>query len=52
MNRRLWELTVMPYDEEAARALQSADGVMDVASNAVSLEELFKDLIRGQEASP
>jgi ABC-2 type transport system ATP-binding protein len=28
------------------------DDVMDVASNAVSLEELFKDLIRGQEASP
>ena len=49
-NRRLWELTVMPFNEEAARALQAADGVTDVQSSAVSLEDLFKDLIRGREA--
>ena len=49
-NRRLWELTVMPFDEEAAKALQAADGVTDVQSSAVSLDDLFKDLIRGQVA--
>jgi len=49
-HRRLWELTVMPFNEGMARALQAADGVTDVQSCTVSLEELFKDLIRGQEA--
>jgi ABC-2 type transport system ATP-binding protein len=49
-DRRVREMTVRPCNEDTIDAIRSAEGVVGVATAAVSLEELFKDIVLGAEA--
>ena len=51
LDRRVRSMTVRPCHEGAIDALRSVKGVVQVESAALSLEELFKDVVLGAEAN-
>ena len=49
---REWTLTLRDFTPERMQGLQAIDGVEQVRVVDLGLEELFKDFIRGQRATP
>jgi ABC-2 type transport system ATP-binding protein len=50
-DRRIREMTVRSCAEETMDAVRSVEGVVQVESTALSLEEVFKDVVLGAEAN-
>jgi ABC-2 type transport system ATP-binding protein len=50
-DRRVREMTVRSCDEETIDTVRSVEGVVQVESDALSLEEVFKDVVLGAEAN-
>ncbi len=50
-DRRVREMTVRPCHAETIDAVRSVDGVVEVATATLSLEDLFKDVVLGAEAN-
>jgi ABC-2 type transport system ATP-binding protein len=48
VNRREWSLTMFPFSAEALERLQASNPINKVDVQDLSLDEIFKDLIRGQ----
>ena len=49
---RVCELTVRPCGTDTVEAVRRTQGVVDVSLDALSLEDLFKDVVLGSEAKP
>ena len=50
-DRRVREMTVRSCHEETIAAVRSVEGVIQVESDTLSLEEFFKDVVLGAEAN-
>ena len=50
-DRRTCELTLRPCETDTIDIVRGTDGVVDVAVEALSLEDLFKDVVLGAEAA-
>jgi ABC-2 type transport system ATP-binding protein len=48
LNRREWSLTMYPCGEDVLERLQATNPIQRVDVDDLSLDEIFKDLIRGQ----
>jgi ABC-2 type transport system ATP-binding protein len=48
INRREWLLTLYPYSTDAVGRLADANPVSGIEVFDLSLEDIFKDLIRGK----
>lgn len=51
-DRRVCEITVRPCHAETIDAVRNTAGVVQVQSEALSLEEVFKDVVLGTEMTP
>lgn len=51
VNRREWSLTLHPFSSEILERLQATNPIHRVDVDDLSLDEIFKDLIRGQALS-
>lgn len=52
VNRREWSLTMHPFSAEVLARLQATNPILRVDVGDLSLEDIFKDLIRGQMSQP
>lgn len=50
VNRREWQLTLYPYSQDAVERLRDSNRVSSVEVFDLSLDDIFKDLVRGQAA--
>lgn len=48
VNRREWSLTVHPFSSEVLERMQATNPIQRVDVDDLSLDDIFKDLIRGQ----
>lgn len=48
LNRREWSLTVHPFSNDVLERLQTTNPILRVDVDDLSLDDIFKDLIRGQ----
>ena len=48
LNRREWSLTIYPFSSEILERLQATNPIQRVEVDDLSLDDIFKDLIRGQ----
>jgi ABC-2 type transport system ATP-binding protein len=51
LNRRQWSATVHPFDTSLVRTLDASDAILSSRVEELSLEQIFKDWIRGAKAS-
>ena len=51
LNRREWTVTVNPFSRELVTRIQAENSSEDAAVIDLSLEEIFKDLVRGRKIS-
>jgi ABC-2 type transport system ATP-binding protein len=51
VQRREWLLTVAPFSSELIRQLEEENDPVSVTVIDLSLEEIFKDLVRGQDSA-
>ena len=51
VNRREWSLTIYPFSSEVLERLRANNPIQRVDVDDLSLDEIFKDLIRGQPSS-
>lgn len=50
LNRREWLVTVNPFSEQLIARIQATNAIDDVSVIDLSLEDIFKDLVRGHNA--
>jgi ABC-2 type transport system ATP-binding protein len=48
VNRREWSLTLHPFSSDVVERLQATNPIQQVDVVELSLDDIFKDLIRGQ----
>ncbi len=48
VNRREWSLTIYPFSHEILERLQATNPIQRIDVDDLSLDDIFKDLIRGQ----
>ncbi len=51
VNRREWQITLHPYSDEIVSRLQADNPVSNIEVMDLSLDDIFKDFIRGQRQS-
>ncbi|MCA9126884.1 MAG: ABC transporter ATP-binding protein [Planctomycetales bacterium] len=51
VNRRDWQLTVYPYEKRIIEQIKANNPVASLETESLSLDDIFKHLIRGRKAS-